>query len=590
MAAKPLAVFLLPFFAGYLVWRRQFKRAYFFALLPVALLAVILLLGLSYADSLVKESIYSLFLRYLAYTPSDKLIWIKGLWDWLFRLMEKPFFFPFNFLLLLGTTALLLRRNRAAYIPLLWFASMFLYVQFGPTSLKFHRFFVWADRYFTIFTIPMLLVLACYLAEGLDDKAARYVVLLSVAVTALVMGVGYYLFAGHTVTINEILGTARPYGEHTVNRFIWIVAAFAAALALLAGLFSPLALDSPRTWLRNGLFGSIILLLGLSTLHQIEFTILGYRFEGYAEENRVVYDYLQELPEKVVYTQTRHVGRGLDYRSGFKKNYPDGQIRPMWEHFNNIADAYVVVDGELKFSLPVDWQLLQRWEDVGRVVGFYYAPPQKSAEILELEKEIAADPTPEKYLRLIAAYTRSARPAEALDAYHRLLELEPEFAQEENLLSDGGFEEGVWSAHKATETSSFSIDTTTSHSGQNSALIEGFAKELDWYVRRVSLGLKHGMWYQAVPVEQGAVYYFGAWVKMQDVDDLQVELLRWASKDFEAGGGSGVNMSGTRDWTYVETVLVLPTWASSEIYLAPVVVYNQGQVWVDDVRLVKLTP
>jgi 4-amino-4-deoxy-L-arabinose transferase-like glycosyltransferase len=570
--AKPVAIYLLAFFASYIIWQRRFKLAYLFAFLPLALLAAVLLgamlLGL-FGAGVMTEGVWKALFVYFTGGGSSLEDSIKMLWDWLLQFMDNPLYYPLNFLTLIGITTLLLRRSQAARIPLLWLGSTFLYVQFGPSSLGYFRlFYRGVDRYFTIFTIPLLLVLACYLAEGLDDRTTRFVVPLTAAVTALVVGIAC-CFVSPQVTLWEV----------TVNRNVWIVSSVAGAAAVFGGLISPLLLNSSRRWLCSGGFAAMALLLGLSSLQQIEYSAAVGRYKGFADWERAVYNLLQDLPPKVLYSRHNEINIGLALSYGLEKSYRDGDFRLLpWEDkdaVKSISDAYVTASVSPEW--PANWHLLQRWKLRSEDVGFYYAPSQKT--VAELEEDLAAGPTPERYLQLIIAYSRDDRWPEALEAYRRLRELEPDIAQgKENLLSKGGFEEGCWNTNKLSEATVFRLDSTVSHSGQNSALIEGRGQG------------RHGLWFQTVTVERDAVYLFSAWVKTQDVDGLLVELLQWEDDNLDIKRGSDERMEGlSADWTYVETLLVLPPWASPVIHLAPVVVYNEGLVWVDDVRLVKLS-
>lgn len=207
----------------------------------------------------------------------------------------------------------------------------------------------------------------------------------------------------------------------------------------------------------------------------------------------------------------------------------------------------------------------------GPVLHEFYA-----REIWKVLQPQIGTPTPELYLQLINSYTNVGRQDAALDAYHRLLELKPDLAQGKNLLNNGGFEEGVWNVYPISKAATFGLDPNVGYNGRYSALIEGLAEG------------QHGLWFQSVLLEPGVAYHFSAWIKTQNIDMLQVDLLQWEDRSTGIRGGSEKSLENrTLDWTYVETIIVAPS--SSEIYLAPIVVYNEGKVWVDDVKLVRLS-
>ena len=94
--------------------------------------------------------------------------------NWRFMVDNKYTYFGiFYYLFILSSIYLLLKRQSSAYLFLLWFASVFLYQQFGSMSYKeyipMHRL----DRHLTTLSIPSVIIVATFFNSILNIKPIK---------------------------------------------------------------------------------------------------------------------------------------------------------------------------------------------------------------------------------------------------------------------------------------------------------------------------------------------------------------------------------------------------------------------------------
>lgn len=94
----------------------------------------------------------------------------------------------------------------------------------------------------------------------------------------------------------------------------------------------------------------------------------------------------------------------------------------------------------------------------------------------------------------------------------------------------------------------------------------------------------HGSWGQRYPLilKGGREYVASCWAKTQARDGFSVDALR-LSGDVSALGES---LTATTDWRRVETRFTTPGKASASVRVTAATIRGQGEVWIDDVRVV----
>lgn len=150
----------------------------------------------------------------------------------------------------------------------------------------------------------------------------------------------------------------------------------------------------------------------------------------------------------------------------------------------------------------------------------------------------------------------------------------------DDLVVNGGFESGSlgWSSHRPSDKEAiFRIDDSIFAEGKNSGYIKGTT---DQY---------HGGWYHRLFLKEGARYRFSIDLRLEDVQDLQVEVLYWESyADRRRIGHQGQVVSGDVEWAHFETNMQVPRSDKGTVTFYPVLVTGQGQVWIDNVQIVAL--
>jgi outer membrane protein assembly factor BamB len=151
-----------------------------------------------------------------------------------------------------------------------------------------------------------------------------------------------------------------------------------------------------------------------------------------------------------------------------------------------------------------------------------------------------------------------------------------------NILSNAGFENGLTSWSTVPGTATYTIDTSTKHSGASSVM----GTETD--LRNI------GRLYQDVTgvVVANQDYKISGWIKTRDVTGMAVIGLDYVTSSFYTPADGYVfeigHVSGTQDWTYFEsptfTLQAMPSDASALYFLFD---FNEGTgtAWLDDVAL-----
>jgi uncharacterized membrane protein len=124
------------------------------------------------------------------------------------------------------------------------------------------------------------------------------------------------------------------------------------------------------------------------------------------------------------------------------------------------------------------------------------------------------------------------------------------------------------------------LDAAISHSGKPGMAMQGLTRG------------SHGGWWGEYTLESNLPYLYSAYVKTQDqgfiIGPLKTSLLHWENADNSLRGGQ--SGEGSMDWTYLSTVLYLPSHdvLTQTVRIVPGWMSGQGLVWIDDVRLARL--
>ncbi|MCK4492198.1 MAG: glycosyltransferase family 39 protein, partial [Candidatus Altiarchaeales archaeon] len=93
---------------------------------------------------------------------------------------QPPFaeFGYFYYFIVIASVYMLVKHIKSSYVFLLWIAVLFLYLQLGPMSLNLEHYVLITklNRYFSIITIPSLLILAYFLLINWSDQNPNTVV------------------------------------------------------------------------------------------------------------------------------------------------------------------------------------------------------------------------------------------------------------------------------------------------------------------------------------------------------------------------------------------------------------------------------
>ena len=172
------ALLIALFFAAYILYQRRLRLRYL--LVPLGVLLVLVLEALVF-NQLTGDPLYRTHAsqHYLAAASAEHDFF--GRLDFPTGLLHYPWLFVTNNLLnlfyvpaILGAALLLLRmrsgKDRDIAVMLLWFVPLGLYLSFGSSSFTQYLPFKAADRYTSIITYPMVLLLAFTLRDHLPFK------------------------------------------------------------------------------------------------------------------------------------------------------------------------------------------------------------------------------------------------------------------------------------------------------------------------------------------------------------------------------------------------------------------------------------
>ena len=142
----------------------------------------------------------------------------------------------------------------------------------------------------------------------------------------------------------------------------------------------------------------------------------------------------------------------------------------------------------------------------------------------------------------------------------------------ENLVYNSGFEKGREGWVDYTPTAhEIRVVHDQVHSGHFATLLEG---EKFGY---------HGGRYQPKAMGENELYYYGCWVKAENIDQLKVTLLYWDMTGHYTALGT---ITKGCDWRKYDYFFITPPQSNDpSVGFYPALLYNIGKVWIDDVTL-----
>lgn len=169
---------------------------------------------------------------------------------------------------------------------------------------------------------------------------------------------------------------------------------------------------------------------------------------------------------------------------------------------------------------------------------------------------------------------------EKVDNTYGWVEMGEEYKKGPNLLANPSFEDGQTGWKKYEAEYPWTLEFRDGYVGKSAVLIGGQA------------GYAGGLLQSFPSLSPGDMFYFKARVKTVDVADLEAAILYVSMYDAAEnwiGGGEIKRVHGTTEWTLYESTFETPE-NIDHMNVYPALLYNQGEIWIDEVSLNKLIP
>lgn len=589
---KLLMVLVVVFLAVYMLWTRPKKR--------VVWLWVTAIVGIAVAGSAYyfwklgitsRWSGAALMVQNLAGTATDwwsqvvtrnlEFSWISPLW-------------------IVAASALMTLRRRQAYVPLLWFGSMFLYLELGSRSLLDYSPMVpdpsWAARHFLLVAAPAMIATGMFLALELKHTTARGLTLLVSAVIGVIAFVGsrHATYLGWGIT-----------GEAEIDLPFAVISALATACVIFGGIASPAFLTGALTKWRSAMVALLLVAIGVAALNPSYRAASVHRNPWVTTLNEAV-SFLDRSPSLPVLVQSEAFGERLDYTSGFRLGFnsthrnvgPRARIDLAPQDPNSVRDAYVLID-EFVLNTKSEWRggpdYLRspppKWAEVAqfgdrdgyRLRIYRVSSADALKQLQDARSAVHASRSTQTLRQLLAAATGAGEYCEAASAWQalrladaaRLKNFDPLPLIQEcsgrpdvkgpNLFQNAAFAQGMagWAVNPDAD-ATVSIDA-----GSNGTRV--------WHVN-----YRKGNWsviYQGLSLQPDTVYVWEAEAKTT----APVVSLYW-----QAEIGRFFEQTNTyRDWTALRYVFITPHWDGRPYHtgFSPVLMKGPGEAWLKNLRL-----
>lgn len=367
-ATKPAISLLMVFLIVYAMWRQP-RSAYAWGGLLVALF------GLFVAYSIyTSQTSWSLSWLWLKIVPSTRTLVAASSDWWAHVVLGSPEFSWIAPLWIVAIAVLVALRERRAYVPLIWFASVFLYLQFGTRSLAYYEPITTASlgtgitRHFLLVAAPATLVLGIYLAQSLTASAARWLISVVSGLTATVAWWGMR----HATNLDwGITGeTLLPFEAKS---------AAATAIVVFGGLASPAIVVGASSRIKTACLGVLCLAIGVASLNPSYRAANTYR-AVWPQTMADAVRFLEQRPAGSILVQNPIFAQRLDYASGFRFGFTSAlrevakpRIFLAPQDPAIIHDAFILIDDYyLRTSHDALW---------GDGPAYFAAPPPNFVEV-----------------------------------------------------------------------------------------------------------------------------------------------------------------------------------------------------------------
>lgn len=540
-------------------------------------------------------------------TPTLKTLANSATDWWSHLVMGAPEFSWITPLWIVAAAALLALRRRQAYVPLLWFWSMFLWLTFGSRSIISYAPITTASmgpamtRHFLLLAAPPTIATAIYLAQELRLATWRWLI------PVVVVAVGAVAWAGARYATNLSWGVT---GEAAAALPFSTVSAIAAALVMFGSFSSPLFATGRAAWWKSAAMAVLLLAIGLGSLNLSYRAANQYRLPWVTTFPEAV-RYLDKAPPLPLLVQNDFYGLQLDYSSRFRFGFdlerrqkpPLGRITVAPQDPSKVGDAYVLIDDFIIAAddhdpfprywndPPASWAEVARFGDrKGYQLRMYRVAGAATAAVaLEAaERAVTAGENGQTLRQLLDAATNAGQFCRAAQTWTRLRVVDARSLREFNPIKMLG------------ECYAASPDV----GGPNLFVNGDFARGLDGWGRPPAPGVdvvvardprdgvamaqvttqsagQRAVILQNAQVFPESAYVFEATLK----STAPIVALYWESDvaRFHSEGAFP-------DWTTIRYVFVTPRWdgKARPVDFIPFLLKGPGQVWLKNAKLVPL--
>lgn len=522
--------------------------------------------------------------------------------DWWSQVVLGPEFSWIAPLWIVAAAALLLFRRRQAYIPLLWCGSMFLYLELGSRSLLSYEpmsvvtmGFV-TNRHFLLIAAPAMIATAIYLAQGVTQGTARW----------LLPGVAGAIGAVAWIGTRQATNLDWTITGETVLPFA-TVSALATAAVIFGAVVSPLATSGAATKRKTLAIAMLSLAIGLASLNLSYRTTASFQVPWLTTFPDAV-RFLEADPATPILVQHDVFGQRLDYMSNFRLGFKSvlrdpgtrARIQVGPEDPAAVHDAYILIDeyyvrvsrenywsdGPAYFRTPpANWAEVARFGDRdGARLRIYRAFGGDAVQQLEASRSAVRGSRNAHTLRgLLAAATGAGEYCEAVAAWDALRQTDPSSAKGldllpqirecaarrpdlrgPNLFKNADFSQGLteWFMHPDTDAIR-SVDPD----GPTDRAFHAKYRKGNWQVI-----------IQEVHLKPDTIYVYEADVKTT----TSVVSLYWQSDT-----GRHLDLASTYpDWTHLRYVFLTPRWDGPfPASVNPVLMNGPGEAWLKNLRI-----
>lgn len=163
------AILIALFFMIYILLKKQLKKEYFFVLagLILILLIEILLFYKLTGNPLFKFTVVQneVLKAHAFYDYFGRLSFPKGLFHYPYVILTNSIISYFYALIFIAIAYFLINKKKEAYLFIIWFMSLLLYLSFGSSSFSHYIPFRADPRYLSIITIPGIVLLAFFFLQ-----------------------------------------------------------------------------------------------------------------------------------------------------------------------------------------------------------------------------------------------------------------------------------------------------------------------------------------------------------------------------------------------------------------------------------------